>query len=338
VRKIILDVDTGVDDAVALILAMNSPEVLPLAITTVAGNAPVCECTRNCLLLTELLAPECPPPVAEGAAAPLEKELVTAPEVHGWDGLGGDIGSLPTPDRSAIATPAHELLIEIARRHPGEVTLVATGPLTNLARAHERDPEAMALYERIVVMGGAFGVPGNTGPVAEFNFYVDPEAAGIMMNARLNVTLVPLDATTEFSISWKQIVDLARKSGHAGQPARPKPRPGKDLGDIVFRALDHYVRFQREESGLHGAYMHDPIAVASALEPSLIEGVSASVAVMTEGDDRGQSLCMSPPVTPSGIEIALYPDWEMLHALIVGRALARAFPGSLSGDCPLDAP
>jgi inosine-uridine nucleoside N-ribohydrolase len=214
--KVVLDTDAGVDDAIAIVLALNSPEVDLVAVTTVAGNAPVAECTRNCLLLAELLRPEKPPPVSEGAEAPLRKKLVTAPEVHGPDGLGGELGSLPRPRLDASPRSAVDVLIETARGHPGEAILVATGPLTNVASALRADPEALALYRRVVVMGGAFYVPGNTGPVAEFNFFVDPEAADAVMNAGLPTTLVPLDATTRSPL---------READLTGRPLHRPPRP-----------------------------------------------------------------------------------------------------------------
>lgn len=238
--KVVLDTDAGVDDAIAIVLAANSPEIELLAITTVAGNAPVQECTRNCLLLAELLWTGTAPVVAEGAAAPLAKDLLTAPEVHGPDGLGGELGSLPRPNLAPSPATAHEVLIETARGDPGEVTLVATGPLTNIATALERDPAAVAAFRRVVVMGGAFYVPGNTGPFAEFNFYVDPEAADQVMGAGLPVTLIPLDATTRSPLRQ---ADLEGRPFHL-QP--PLPKPGRDLAAIISRALDYYMRREFE--------------------------------------------------------------------------------------------
>jgi inosine-uridine nucleoside N-ribohydrolase len=317
--RVVLDTDAGVDDAVAVVLAANSPEVELLAITTVGGNAPVHECTRNCLLLAELLWPEAPPIVAEGARAPLARELLTAPEVHGPDGLGGELGSLPPPSLAASPSPAQSVLIDTAARHPGEITLVATGPLTNIATALRADPGAIAKYRRIVVMGGAFRVPGNTGPVAEFNFYVDPEAADQVMNAGLDVTLVPLDATTRSPLARADVVarPLARP---------PVPRPGHDLARVLSRALDCYMRRELEESGLDGGYMHDPLAVASAFVPGILTTSPGRVRVLTEGADRGRSTLASGPQGPS-VEVALDLDREAFQAMLAERVLAPTFGG-----------
>ena len=197
--RIIIDTDTGVDDAVALVLAANSPELEVVGLTTVAGNVEVDECTRNVLLLAGHLWPS-PPPIARGASGPLDAALTTAPEVHGSDGLGGERGTLPQPAMCAGDAPAHELLIALARddREAGlgartsseATTLVATGPLTNLALALQLDPESLTQFRRIILMGGALRVPGNTGPYAEFNFYVDPAAADLVLRSGLDVTVV----------------------------------------------------------------------------------------------------------------------------------------------------
>ena len=334
--KLVLDTDTGVDDAFAIALALNSPEIELLALTTVAGNAAVTECTRNCLLLGELLMPAAPPPVAEGAAAPLVKTLLTAPEVHGGDGLGGTPGTLPVPSRGAVDRPAHEVLIEAGRRDPGAVTLVATGPLTNLALALEADPDGLAAFQGIVVMGGAFGVPGNTGPVAEFNFYVDPEAADTVMLSGLNITLVPLDATTQVAVmrseldglpGWRPALRAPPDRGPSAADAAASgslrdPRAAA-LRSVLARALDYYIAYQRSESGLDGGYMHDPVTLASVLEPDLLEARSMSVRVVLDGDDRGRSReggTDDPPV-----RVATDVDGAAFMRLLTERVLRPVF-------------
>ncbi len=322
-KKVVLDMDTGVDDAVAIVFALNSPELDVLAITTVAGNARVKECTRNCLLLSELVRPDDPPPVAEGAASPLERELVTAPEVHGRDGLGGEQGTLPAPEREADPVKAHELMIALAKKYPGEITLVATGPLTNVARAIIRDRDAVRLFERIVIMGGAFRVPGNTGLVAEFNFYVDPDAARIVLRAGLKSTIVPLDATIQ-SVLLR--TDLALPPKEARNPRR---RPERDLSVILHRALDYYFRFQELESGLDGGYMHDPLAVAAAIEPSIVKSVLASVEVIPRGEDRGRSFIRPPTSRTANVHVALEPDLRAFRKLLAERVLRPVFRSDL---------
>jgi inosine-uridine nucleoside N-ribohydrolase len=197
------------------------------------------------------------------------------------------------------------------------VTLVATGPLTNVAQALRADPAAVALYGRIVVMGGAFLVPGNTGPVAEFNFYVDPEAAHEVMNAGLPITLVPLDATTRSPLRRG---DLTERPLY--RP--PLPRPGRDLATILSRALDYYMRREREESGLDGGYMHDPLAIASALAPAILTTSTAGVRVLADGDDRGRSVLVDPTAAPP-VEIAFDLDEEAFHAILEEHVLTRTF-------------
>ncbi len=316
--KVVLDTDTGVDDAMAMALAANSPELELLALTTVAGNAHVPECTRNCLLLGELLRPDDPRPVAEGAAAPLARELTTAPEVHGEDGLGGAIGSLPDPLREPLPTPAHELLMELATSNPGEITLVATGPLTNVALALDADPAALKAFRRIIVMGGAFDVPGNTGPVAEFNFYVDPEAADAVMQSGLDITVVPLDATTRVAVSRAA---FERQTGWAAALAA---KPGS-LPSILARALDYYMKYQFSESGRDGGYMHDPVAVASSFDPNLLVTRTMPVRVTVEGDERGRSR-QGDPAGPH-VRVATDADGAAFLELLTDRVISPVFGG-----------
>ena len=280
--KMILDMDTGIDDAVAIALALGSSDADVLAITSVAGNAPVRLCTRNCLLLNELLGGAAV--VSAGAEWPLNKRLLTAQEVHGADGLGGNANSLPEPSTTPTDEPAHELLTRLPLEHPGEITLVTTGPLTNIALALRANPDALASYARIVSMGGALDVPGNTGPVAEFNVYVDPEAAREVLSSGLDITLVPLDATTGAILTRSdlELRDAGRRT--------PSDRPGRDPAGILYRALDHYMEFQFDESGLDGGYMHDPLAVAAALYPDILETCELHIDVPTDGPDRGRTV------------------------------------------------
>ena len=316
--KLILDMDTGVDDAVAIALAANCPEFELLAITTVAGNAPVDACTRNCLLLTGLLGLDVP--VSRGAEAPLAKELLTAPEVHGEDGLGGAIGTLPEPAGAATEERAADLLTRLPREHPGEITLVTTGPLTNVANALAADPDALALYRRVVSMGGAFNCPGNTGPVGEFNVYVDPEAAAAVFSAVLDVTLVPLDATTG------AILSRASLEAHALAACPSRNEPGMNLAAIMYRAIDYYMRFQFGESGLDGGYMHDPLAVAAALDPNILRTTTSRVEVVLDGPDRGLTRA-KPAAAGHGLQLALGHDDLVFGKLLEERVLTPVFGG-----------
>jgi purine nucleosidase len=319
--KLLLDMDTGVDDAVALALAMHSPEAELLAVTTVAGNARVEDCARNTLLLAELLHPGAAPPVARGAAAPLGRPLVTAPEVHGDDGLGGPTGSLPPPGGTLDSRPAHEMIASLARAHPGEVTLVATGPLTNVARALALAPELPSLLERTVIMGGAFEVPGNTGPVAEFNIYVDPEAAATVFSSGLEPTLVPLDATIACALTREQAERYAGGALPRALPATP------DAAAILGRALDYYMRFQEVESGLAGGYMHDPLTVVVALSPEIVvRSKRFELEVVPDGPERGRTVASD----GGAIEVAEEVDAELFSRILEERVLGPVFgrPGA----------
>jgi len=350
VTPVVLDMDTGVDDAVALVLALISEELDVRAITSVAGNAPVDACTRNNVLISELIDEHCAPPVARGAEAPLLRPLVIAPEVHGEDGLGGLWHSLPDPHSTArIDEPAHEVIARISRealsnRRRVEIgtagenggdepvpragdgpVLIATGPLTNLGLALREDPHALDGYERIVIMGGAFDAPGNTGPVAEFNFYVDPDAADLVMGSGRPITLVPLDVTTTTVLPSSMLALYAAD--------RVFPRPGLCLGRILHRALDYYIAFQKWESGLPGGYMHDPLAVATVLHPEYFETTDATVRVLTDGPDRGRSVACSPEPGRTA-QVVSSVDAPLFISMLEDRVLIPVFISKdYSGRC-----
>ncbi|MEA3409339.1 MAG: nucleoside hydrolase, partial [Candidatus Eisenbacteria bacterium] len=314
-----------IDDAIAMALAAGSPEVELLAVTSVAGNAPVELCTRNCLLLNELLDADAV--VAAGSARPLVKNLLTAQEVHGADGLGGRANSLPGPATSVVAEQASELLTRLPMEHPGEITLVATGPLTNIALALQANADAVASYARIIIMGGAFDVPGNTGTVAEFNIYVDPEAAALVLGSGLDVTLVPLDATTGAVLTRNAL------SAHERGRGLPADRPGRDVAAILHRALDHYMDFQFDESGLDGGYMHDPLAVAAALAPGILETRDMPVDVIASGPDRGRTVHGSVQAHAAaqgrGVHVAFGHDDGAFRRLLEERVLRPVFGARL---------
>ncbi|MFQ5778856.1 MAG: nucleoside hydrolase, partial [Terriglobia bacterium] len=196
-KPIALDVDTGVDDALALMLALRSPELRLEAVTTVAGNCPVHFATRNTRLVLDVAQAPAELPVAQGAACPLARKLTTAGEVHGSDGLGNVTGVYPAPKHPLAAQDAPALLLETIKRLGAELTLVATGPMTNLEQAVRRDREAFRRVGEIVQMGGALRVPGNTSETAEFNLYVDPEAAAAVLATGVPLRLVPLDVTQQ---------------------------------------------------------------------------------------------------------------------------------------------
>jgi len=275
-RPIIIDTDAGVDDALALILALRSPEVSVEAITTVAGNVEVHKCTRNVTRVLDQLRLALRPTLAEGSRRPLKRKLITAPEVHGRDGLG-NIGSM-RPAKLRARRDAVDVILHCCREFGKRLTIVALGPLTNLAKAAQKNLRTLKMAGRIVSMGGALRVPGNTGPVAEFNYFVDPEAAQLVLNAGLKVTVVPLDLT-------QQVVVMRREIEH-----RAKRRAGK-LADFVLRATKHYMRYHMATEGFDGGYLHDPIAVACVIQPSLIRTTRNLVHVETKGElTRGMTV------------------------------------------------
>ncbi len=283
-KRILLDCDTGVDDALALLLAMRSPELSLEAVTVVAGNTTVHQAARNTLLTLELLGEENVPRVAKGEAAPLDLPLTLAEHVHSGDGLGGITrllepdGSRRYPDPSLGLHPGDgvEFLLENVGRFPDELTLIATGPLTNVARAMIRNPARMRRVKEILVMGGAFRAYGNVSPVAEFNFYVDPHAAQRVFDFGVPVTIVPLDVTEQVRLMR---ADVERPAGR-GRLAR-----------FVRDVTRLYTDFHLQHDGFDGCFLHDPITVALAADPTLLESVETYVQVETAGDlTRGQSV------------------------------------------------
>ncbi len=279
--RLLIDTDPGIDDALALLLALGAPGVRVEAVTTVAGNVDLDLATSNALRILAVAAPESPPRVARGAPRPLRRPLVTAAHVHGDDGLGGLHGRREADGRPrypAFAVPlemqdAPDLILEMARARGRDLTVVALGPLTNLALALEREPAALAGVGRVVVMGGAVAVPGNVTAAAEFNFYVDPEAAAHVLSAGLSLDLVPLDVT-------RQVVLREADLGAAG--SAPVAAFVRDLTRHAFAAAD-------ADDG--GIALHDPLAVGVALDPSLVSWEALAVQVECQGRlTRGLSL------------------------------------------------
>ncbi len=285
----LIDTDPGIDDALAILLAFASPEVSLEAITSVAGNVPVDFTTDNVHRIVAVGAPVSPVRVARGAAAPLRGPLVTASEFHGDDGLGGatrllDADGAPRYPVSAAgrlaraeSVDAADLILEMADRFPGELVVVALGPLTNLAVALERDRRRLARVARIVIMGGAVAVPGNVTPAAEFNFHVDPEAAAAVFRSGLPLELVPLDATQQVTLRREQL---------AAALGRGDPRVARFIDDFT----NHLFTFG-DRRGEEGFALHDPLAVGVALDPSLVHLAPLHVDVEDEGRvTRGASV------------------------------------------------
>jgi inosine-uridine nucleoside N-ribohydrolase len=267
---VLIDTDCGVDDALALILALRSPELDVRTIVTVAGNVEVALCTRNVLRVLAVLKPDSVPVVAQGSARPLRRPLFTAKEVHGDDGLGDVLPRRPPPGLSTVRANGTRAIIDFCRRWEKQGTIVAVGPLTNVARAWMRSPSVVSRIGRIVSMGGAFHIPGNTGPVAEFNYYVDPEAAQAVIASGLSLDIIPLDITHQ--------VPLLRSDLERRAQATPGP-----LSTFVRDVTKSYMLYHEATEGFNGGYLHDPVAVAAAADASLFEFAEAQVAVEKEG-------------------------------------------------------
>ncbi|MEM5459495.1 nucleoside hydrolase [Paraburkholderia phytofirmans] len=290
-HKVIYDTDPGVDDAMALVFQALHPDIELLGLTSVFGNATIETTTRNARVLAGRFAAGVP--VAQGAAAPLER---SAPEplawIHGDNGVGNI--TLDTTDAAALdARPAHRFIIETVRAHPGEVTLLAVGPLTNLALALADDPQIASLVKQVVIMGGAFGtdgVLGNVTPAAEANILGDPDAADIVFGAAWPVAIVGLDVTQRTIMSHEYLASLRERGGAAGQ--------------FVWEVSRHYEAFHEQSAQLEGIYVHDSSAVAYVLAPQLYTTRSGPVRVLTDGIAVGQTI-----QKPSAMPVPA-PAWD----------------------------
>lgn len=269
---LLIDTDPGLDDALALLYAWGAPGARVVAVTTVAGNVPVETATRNLHRLLALRRPTPAPHVAVGAGRPLSRPLVTATRYHGRDGLGDLDDWPPAAGMAPSGLDAAELIVQTPRVRTGAVTLIALGPVTNLALALDRDAGVLARYARVVVMGGAVDVTGNVTGGAEFNAHVDPEALARVLEAGASVDLVPLDAT-------RQAV-LPRAALEEALARRPGP-----VADRVarFTARGFRVDTARGEPGM---ILHDPLAVAAALDPALVTWEAVRLQIGAAGETR----------------------------------------------------
>jgi inosine-uridine nucleoside N-ribohydrolase len=275
--RVIIDTDPGVDDALALLLAMRSPELKIEAITAVAGNVPLELSLPNALRMVEISG-RTDIPVAAGAKAPLQRRLVTATYAHGENGLGGAV--FPEPTIKPVPEPAAELIRQVIRKYPGEVSLIPIGPMTNIATALDLDSELAGMVRGIVMMGGSLS-GGNITPAAEFNVYVDPEAARIVFQSGIPITMVGLDVTRKTSLTDEHVRVLEAAKNPVSQAA----------AKIGRNAINH----NREQGFLIGPNMHDSLAVAGFLDPSLLTLKDYYVDVETTGElTAGETLGYSP--------------------------------------------
>jgi purine nucleosidase len=271
---LILDVDTGVDDALAILYALASPEVRLIAATTVMGNVDVDQTTENTLAVLELCG-RSDVEVAKGAGRPLVRDHLAFPVVHGERGLGR--AELPPASRPPSNRDAERLLVEIARERPGEVLLVATGPLTNVALALAEEPGLPDLLRGFAIMGGAFDHQGNVTPAAEANIWVDPDAAQAVFRGFAGVPEEKLPIGVGLDVT-EQV-----KLGRDGVDAMCEPAPGSRLAMFLQGSVPFYIEFYERFGSTEGASMHDPLALAIAIDPSLARLQTTRVEVETDG-------------------------------------------------------
>lgn len=265
-QKIIIDTDPGHDDAMALLMLFAVPGVEILAITTVAGNSTIENTTRNAKYILSLAKKENIPLFA-GSAKPMVRDLILA-NVHGKSGLDGSGAELLPIEKTV--EQATDKIIEIIKQNPNEITILTLGPLTNIARAFIKEPSLPKMVKQIVMMGGAIAVPGNKNRVAEFNFFVDPEAAKIVFDSEVKKILVPLDACNNIVLPEQSIKEIGERAG--------------DIGKVLSNMLVPYVENIKKYDNMAGALMYDPLAAYYLINPSAFQLEEMDIKIETKGE------------------------------------------------------
>ena len=267
-KKIIIDTDPGQDDAVAILLALASPELDIVGITTVAGNVPLALTTRNALIITEL-AERQDIVVYAGCDAPISRPLVTAEHVHGSTGLDGP--KLINPSTTENKEHGVDFIIKTLRDNPPQtITLCPLGPLTNIATAFKKAPDVIKKVKQIVLMGGAYFEVGNITPAAEFNIFVDPEAASLVFNLNLDIVVMPLDVTHKALTTSERIQKFRNLN--------------TKCGNFVAEMTAFFERFDKDKYGTEGAPLHDPCVIAYLLNPDIFTGRYINVEIETKSE------------------------------------------------------
>lgn len=272
-KRIIMDVDPGIDDSLAILLALRSPDIKIEGFTVVSGNVDAVQGSKNLLFLLEQFATE-PLNIYLGAEKPLVREFQDARDTHGNDGLG----DIYNPSKMVVEEQrASDYMIEMLYKYPNEITIVALGPLMNLAEVIQKDPEALRLAESIRIMGGANKVHGNCSPVAEYNFWVDPHAAHLVFNQALeNIYLYPLDVTYEI-VMTPNIREMIRQFN---QP----------LSAFIHNITGFYVDFHWEAERTLGCIINDPLVIADMIHP-LVDFSKADIDIVVDGMAMAESVC-----------------------------------------------
>lgn len=300
-KPVILDVDTGIDDALALAYAANCPELNLAGVTTCFGNVTLEEATRNTFAVMDMFGLNAP--VAAGADKPLIKaKSGYARHVHGENGLGD--AELKLSYRAAIEVHAADFIIEQAQKYAGELTLIMVGPLTNLALALRKKPELVSMVRDVVVMGGAVRVPGNITPFAEANFHADPEAAHEVLHSGIPITLVGLDVTMKTLLPEEQL-ELWKGSHH------PAARWFAEATGFYIQA------YKSLYSGIRGCALHDPLAVGAAVNAEFVRTIPLHIDVVLEGKEAGQSIEV--PHLPPNASVCIDVDHESFEKHFLSR-------------------
>jgi purine nucleosidase len=274
-KKLLLDVDTGVDDAIGIILAATAPEIQLMGITTVSGNIDLASATVNTLRVLKLLEKEGHYPVHMGASSPIKRPVRYATEVHGASGLSGQLQEIPV--EIPQGTAAEDFMIEVIDEHPGEITLVLTAPHTNFAKALEKRPDLGERLREIIFMGGVAEGRGNESPRGEFNIAIDPEAADRVLNCGAKITMIGLDVTEKALLRRKDLEAL-----DSGNPV---------VNFIKLVTADYMKRYYNSH-GEYACLMHDPLAVSVAIDPGLVTTAHHFVAVETASTYcDGETVC-----------------------------------------------
>ncbi len=277
-KRILIDSDPGVDDALAILLAMKSPELCVEAITTVSGNIHVDQATENLLRILGLLKMSESPIIAKGEGKPLVKPLLMAAHVHGEDGLG-NVSTLynqdgspqyPQADSAISDVSGVELIFEMIDRYPDELTIVALGPLTNIALAIRKDPIKMRRLHAIVLMGGVFKEYGNVTTTAEFNIYVDPHAAHEVFSSEIPIQIAPLNVTHQVVLTGERL--SAETEGKQGL-----------ISSFLRDSTKACMEFYRQHVGFYGLHIHDALPIGMLTHPHFFESIDTHVQVETEG-------------------------------------------------------
>ncbi|MFC3747800.1 nucleoside hydrolase [Paenibacillus sp. GCM10012306] len=301
--RLILDVDTGIDDALAILYALKAPNVVIEGITTIFGNVDVEQATENTLRLLSLAQPGYEIPVAVGAGTALAKKTAGyATSVHGENGIGGV--ELASSSQQPVQETAAEFIVRIAKENPGEIVLVTLAHLTNLSQALELEPNLKNLLKKVVVMGGTVFRPGNKTPVAEANIWGDPEAADHVFTSGLPLTMVGLDVTQKTVIT-REHLNLLQRQGR---------EENREIIAFMEESLTHYFKFYQEVNYfIESAPLHDPLALMVALQPDLVTTRQMKVRVECKGEHTAGMVVADlrpQPKVGEFIEVAVEVDTE----------------------------